>query len=80
MRRIRRYKKDSIFTHLQIDFYTECGDELEYFSLSEDVNDFKSMVELFNRCLRTGKFKGEICSKFFICDSGSFGSLLDEVY
>ena len=58
------------FENEKVKFCTECGDELEYISI---FNNFKGNIakirKNFARCIKTGKFKGELCSKLFIfCD------------
>lgn len=47
-------------------FCTECGEALENFSLSEDAKDFDAVIKNFHNCKKTGKFKGEMCSKLFM--------------
>ena len=55
-------------------FCTECGEELDNFSLSNGNID--KIRKNLARCKKTGKFKGEFCSKFFIfCDDN-----LDELF
>jgi uncharacterized protein with PIN domain len=49
-----------------IKFCTECGEVLEDFSLSEQAKDPKAVIENFHNCKKTGKFKGDVCSKMFI--------------
>lgn len=49
-----------------IKFCTECGDVLEDFSVSEQAKNPNAVIENFHNCKKTGKFKGEICSKIYI--------------
>lgn len=49
-----------------IKFCTECGEILENFSVSEMAKNPKAVIENFHKCKKTGKFKGDICSKMFI--------------
>ncbi len=47
-------------------FCTECGEALENFSVSEDAKDLDAVIKNFHNCKKTGKFKGEMCSKLFM--------------
>lgn len=47
-------------------FCTECGEALEDFAVSTDAEDQKSVIENYHNCKKTGKFKGDVCSKMFI--------------
>lgn len=49
-----------------IKFCTECGDVLEDFSVSDQAKNPNAVIENFHNCKKTGKFKGEICSKIYI--------------
>jgi hypothetical protein len=53
-------------------YCTQCGEELENFCFSPDADDIKSIEKRHANCKKTGKFKGEICSRLYIagpCDS-----------
>lgn len=47
-------------------FCTECGDTLDDFALTENAKNLDKVKENFDNCKKTGKFKGEECSKLFI--------------
>ncbi|MFH0736166.1 MAG: hypothetical protein V1773_17165 [bacterium] len=47
-------------------FCTECGDDLTEFYMSERVKHVEEVKANFENCKKTGKFKGEECSKLFI--------------
>lgn len=49
-----------------IKFCTECGDALEDFSVSEQADNPKDVIENFHNCKKTGKFKGDVCSKMYM--------------
>jgi hypothetical protein len=59
-------------------FCTECGAYLENFCLSSDVEDVDAIKKSLAQCKKKGKFVGEFCSKLFIGDSETLGSLWDE--
>ncbi len=47
-------------------FCTECGDVLDDFAVSDNAKDLKKVKENFDNCKKTGKFKGQNCSKLYI--------------
>lgn len=49
-----------------LQFCTECGDVLEDFSVSEQAKNLESVKANFHNCKKTGKFKGDVCSKMYI--------------
>lgn len=49
-----------------IKFCTECGEVLENFSISDAAKDPKAVIENFHNCKKTGKFKGDVCSKLYM--------------
>lgn len=57
-------------------FCTECGEELDEFCFSDKSKDKGKVYKNHEKCLKTGKFSGEFCSKMFI----SSESLLDEIW
>ena len=57
------HKKDSAETK-NIKFCTECGEELENFSI--EGHDLEMIKRKFHHCKTSGKFKGDVCSKLFI--------------
>lgn len=50
----------------QMLFCTECGASLDDFCFSGTAKDIEAVKANQERCKRTGKFHGEMCSKFFI--------------
>ena len=61
-------------------FCTECGKELDNICFDEkQMNDKDYLQKNHDNCRKTGKFKGEMCSRMFIAnDSGIEEILLDE--
>ncbi|HOJ18839.1 MAG: hypothetical protein GX452_08820 [Ignavibacteriales bacterium] len=51
---------------IDIYFCTECGDQLIDFALEDRASDIESVRRNHELCKKTGKFKGECCSKLFI--------------
>jgi hypothetical protein len=47
-------------------FCTECGDTLDDFAITDNAKDVQKVKDNFENCKKTGKFKGEECSKLFI--------------
>ena len=47
-------------------FCTECDDELHDFCFSEDIEDVGIIKKIHARCKKTGRFKGDVCSKLYI--------------
>lgn len=58
-----REDKDNI---RDIDFCTECGDDLNNFDLTKTEKE--EIRNNFERCRKSGKFRGEFCSKIYIDD------------
>ncbi len=59
-------------------FCTECGAELENFCFSGKAKDPEAVRKSLAQCKKTGKFKGDFCSKLFISDDVSMDSLWEE--
>ncbi len=57
-------------------FCTECGSQLDDFSFSNKSKNKKQVIKNHQKCIKTGKFSGEFCSKIFIASD----SLLDEIW
>lgn len=57
-------------------FCVECGEELEEYSLREGETP-EAAKERFHNCCRTGKFKGDVCSRIFINEYDENTSLED---
>ncbi|MBN1299585.1 MAG: hypothetical protein JW995_00050 [Melioribacteraceae bacterium] len=64
-------KKDIIFC-------TECGQELEVFGIADNSVNIEAVKKNFENCRKTGKFKGEICSKLFIISETEDEFMIDE--
>jgi len=52
-----------------VKFCTECGAVLEDYSLKKTSKDEISALERFHNCRKSGKFKGEFCSRLFIAEN-----------
>jgi hypothetical protein len=52
-------------------FCTECGTDLDTFCFAPNVNEYADILKHHFECQRTGKFKGSMCSKLFIVESGT---------
>ena len=57
-------------------FCTECDEELDNFCFSKKSKNKKTVKKRHEKCVKSGKFNGEFCSKIFI--SGDY--LLDEIW
>jgi hypothetical protein len=51
---------------LDIQFCTECNEELNEFDLSVNPRNLDALKAHHEHCKATGKFKGEMCAKLFI--------------
>jgi len=52
-------------------FCTECGSDLDDFWLYREGEDYADILKSHFECQRSGKFKGAMCSKLFIAESGT---------
>ncbi|MBM4170902.1 MAG: hypothetical protein FJ214_03420 [Ignavibacteria bacterium] len=52
----------------QILFCSECGDELEFFGVSEKEINIEKVKERYHTCKEKGKFKGDKCAMLFIAE------------
>ncbi len=59
-------------TDLSLEFCTECDSALESFAFTPKSKNKKKVQDNFNNCKKTGKFKGELCSKVFISEDQIF--------
>jgi hypothetical protein len=57
-------------------FCTECNEELDNFCFSKKSKNKRAVKKRHQKCVKTGKFNGEFCSKIFISDD----SLLEEIW
>lgn len=64
----------------KIVFCTECGASLDDYALSDEALDPKNAEANFKNCRKTGKFKGEVCSKLFIAQNFEFPPAEEEDY
>lgn len=61
----------------QIQFCSECGEDLTPFGLNGEVEN-KKVNERFKKCKSVGRFKGDLCSMIFISDSNEPPKLNDD--
>lgn len=47
-------------------YCTECGEQLENFCFSEDVDNIETVRKQHEKCKNSDRFKGDQCSKLFI--------------
>jgi len=57
---------------LSLEFCTECDSALEKFVFTPKSKNKKKIQDNFDNCKKTGKFKGELCSKVFISEDEIF--------
>ncbi|MEI7811597.1 MAG: hypothetical protein WCJ01_04125 [Ignavibacteria bacterium] len=60
-------------------FCTECGEELDEYSLDNKSVDSKLAKLRHENCKKTGKFKGDLCSRVFISDFTEYQIPNDEL-
>jgi len=51
---------------IDIRFCTECGEQLDEFAFDGRAENVKGVLQNHELCKKTGKFKGDCCSKLFI--------------
>ena len=56
-------KQDKALSSIR--FCTECGEELDNFSVSENSSREAALIQ-HHKCRKTGKFNGDMCSRVFI--------------
>jgi len=61
-----RKKNKKQLEKIEIHFCTECGEQLDDFAFDDRAGNIQSVITSHNLCKKTGKFKGECCSKVFI--------------
>jgi hypothetical protein len=77
MKKKNKIKKDKTLDSVR--FCTECGKELENFSVSDNSSPEAALKQHHN-CRKTGKFDGDMCSRVFITkydENENFDSLED---
>lgn len=57
---------------LSLEFCTECDHALDSFMFAPKSKNKKKIQDNFANCKKTGKFKGELCSKVFISEDQIF--------
>jgi len=57
-------------------FCIECGTDLDRYCFTVKAENKKAISRNHDKCVETGKFSGEFCSKMFIASD----SLLDEIW
>jgi len=63
---------------LSIEFCTECNQALDNFAFTAKSKNMKKVQDNFSNCKKTGKFKGELCSKIFISEDQIFHTSSEE--
>lgn len=74
-------KKNTINTDgfvKNIRFCVECGKELDNYSLLDGETN-ENARERFNECCKSGKFKGDFCSRIFINEYDENTSIEEEL-
>jgi len=56
----------NILLEQKVIFCTECGVELQNFCFNGNADDIVAIKKNLAQCKKTGKFKGDFCSKLFI--------------
>ena len=56
----------NILLEQKVIFCTECGVELQNFCFNGNINDIEAIKKNLAQCRKSGKFKGDFCSKLFI--------------
>ena len=77
MKKKNKIKKDPALDSVR--FCTECGEELEDFSVSGN-SSAEAALKQHHNCQKTGKFNGDMCSRVFITkydENEKFDSLED---
>lgn len=59
-------KEEAIKNNIQ--FCSECGEDLDSFGLEGAEIDIKKVEARHKHCKEKGKFKGDVCSMIFIAD------------
>ncbi|MBA4312124.1 MAG: hypothetical protein C0417_05800 [Chlorobiaceae bacterium] len=52
-------------------YCTECGETLDDYCFSKDVNNIEAIKQHHEQCKKTKKFNGDVCSRLFIAESVS---------
>jgi len=55
---------------LNVEFCTECGEQLDEFDMSPVSKDIRAVRANHENCKKSGKYRGEFCSKLFISIDG----------
>lgn len=70
-------KKDESISE-EIKFCIECNEDLDFFDVNPMLKSKKDVLENHENCKKTGKFKGDKCSKLFISEEEEFEPSIDE--
>ena len=73
MKKTKTKKQDPLNEDVQ--FCTECGSELDEFCFTDKATDKDFLKKNHENCIKTGKFKGDVCSRIYI----SSNSDVDEI-
>jgi hypothetical protein len=57
-------------------FCTECNDQLDEFCFSGTANDKEFIKRNHEKCRKTGKFKGDVCSKLYIVSDNDIDEII----
>ena len=74
MDRDTKNRKDML--NQKVIFCTECGVELQNFCFNGKISNIEAIKKNLAQCKKTGKFKGDFCSKLFIADGNNLEDIL----
>ena len=57
-------------------FCTECGVELQNYCFNGNIDNVESIKKNLAQCQKSGKFKGDFCSKLFIADDHNLEDII----
>ncbi|MBI5020265.1 MAG: hypothetical protein HZB59_02420 [Ignavibacteriales bacterium] len=67
MKRIAK-KSNNKSTQSPVKYCTECGEVLDNYCFSSDVNNIEEIKQHHEQCKITKKFNGDVCSRLFIAE------------
>jgi hypothetical protein len=59
-----------------VKFCTECDEQLDEFCFSDIVGDKEFIKKNHENCRKTGKFKGDVCSKLYIASDNDIDEIV----